>query len=155
MLSLILGFASSVVPKVLDLFKEDQDRKHELALMDRQLEIQRQIEAEKTTQVKIKADTEMYQADSSAFEAAISAQTEAVQVDGVANWAKTLNAAVRPLLGTAVVAFIGMGLLSVWFAQVAVAFNALCAIPVITEMLMFILAYFMGNRSLGKPLGKQ
>ncbi|MEM7198211.1 MAG: hypothetical protein AAF352_07575 [Pseudomonadota bacterium] len=36
----IIGLGSSFLPKLLDFFREQQDRKHELAIMDRQLKAQ-------------------------------------------------------------------------------------------------------------------
>lgn len=155
MISLVLGFLSSVVPKAFDLFSQAQDKKHELALMDRQLEIQKQIMEERGRQIQVQVESEMYQADSSAFEAAINAQTEAVKVDGVYDWVKSMNAAVRPMMGMCVVAFLLMGILSVWVPAVAVAFNALSGVAIIVELLMYIAGYFLGNRSFGKPVGKQ
>ena len=39
-ISSLLGFGSSFLPSVLDFFKEKRDQKHELMLMDKQLEQQ-------------------------------------------------------------------------------------------------------------------
>ena len=41
LLGSLLGFLSSTFPEFLKLFRDSQDRKHELAILDRQIEQQR------------------------------------------------------------------------------------------------------------------
>ena len=41
LLGSLLGFLSSTFPEFLKLFRDSQDRKHELAILDRQMEQQR------------------------------------------------------------------------------------------------------------------
>ena len=41
LLGSLLGFISSTFPEFLKLFRDSQDRKHELAILDRQMEQQR------------------------------------------------------------------------------------------------------------------
>ena len=150
MLSMILGFVSSTVPEVFKFLNKKTDQKHELALLDKQLEIQKMIEQERTQQVTIQGNTDMYVADNSLLEAAINAQTEAVKVDGVYNWVKSLNAAVRPLMGMAVVMVIWTGLVAVFIPSVAASFNAMLGVPLIVELVLYIAGYFLGSRSISK-----
>jgi hypothetical protein len=42
LLGSLLGFLGSAFPQLLKLFQEAQDRRHELAILDRQMEVQRQ-----------------------------------------------------------------------------------------------------------------
>ena len=59
MLSLIgsvLGFGTSFLPKVLNFFEEKRDQKHELAMMDKQMEQQIQIGNQKMQMMNIDAD---------------------------------------------------------------------------------------------------
>lgn len=43
LLGSLLGFGTSFLPKIMDYFQDKQDKKHELQLMDKQLEQQIQI----------------------------------------------------------------------------------------------------------------
>ena len=45
LLGSLLGFLSSTFPEFLKLFRDSQDRKHELAILDRQMEQQREYDA--------------------------------------------------------------------------------------------------------------
>ena len=55
-ISSLLGFGSSFLPSVLDFFKEKRDQKHELMLMDKQLEQQIKIGAQKIEMMNAEAD---------------------------------------------------------------------------------------------------
>ena len=55
-ISSLLGFGSSFLPSVLDFFKEKRDQKHELMLMDKQLEQQIKIGAQKIEMMDAEAD---------------------------------------------------------------------------------------------------
>ena len=52
----ILGFGTSFLPKVLGYFEEKRDQKHELEMMDKQLEQQLQIGNQKMQMMDIEAD---------------------------------------------------------------------------------------------------
>lgn len=59
MLSLIgsvLGFGTSFLPKVLNFFEEKRDQKHELSIMDKQLEQQLQLGQQKMQMINVEAD---------------------------------------------------------------------------------------------------
>lgn len=55
-ISSLLGFGSSFLPSVLDFFKEKRDQKHELMLMDKQLEQQIKIGNQKMQMMDVEAD---------------------------------------------------------------------------------------------------
>tara|TARA_R110000751_G_scaffold211237_1_gene314802 strand:- start:136 stop:573 length:438 start_codon:yes stop_codon:yes gene_type:complete len=55
-ISSLLGFGSSFLPSVLDFFKEKRDQKHELAMMDKQLEQQIKIGNQKMQMMDVEAD---------------------------------------------------------------------------------------------------
>ena len=57
LLGSLLGFATSLVPEILNFFREKRDQKHELALMDRQLEHAKVIGDQKMAMVEVEADT--------------------------------------------------------------------------------------------------
>ena len=56
LLGSVLGFGTSFLPKVMDFFQDKQDKKHELHLMDKQLEQQKQIGQQKMQMMNISAD---------------------------------------------------------------------------------------------------
>lgn len=56
LLGSLLGFVSSMVPDILKLFTVKADQAHELAVMDRQLEMQRQGAVQRLEEINVQAD---------------------------------------------------------------------------------------------------
>ena len=92
MLSLIgsvLGFGTSFLPKVLNFFEEKRDQKHELSIMDKQLEQQLQLGQQKMQMINVEADIR---------------ETEALQKNQAqmtmksSTWVVNLSASVRPIM---------------------------------------------------------
>ena len=92
MLSLIgsvLGFGTSFLPKVLGYFEEKRDQAHELAMMDKQLEQQLQMGAQKLQMMDAEADIR---------------ETEALHKEHASitmkasKWCINLSASVRPVI---------------------------------------------------------
>jgi|TARA_R100000656_G_C3933999_1_gene125449 hypothetical protein len=92
MLSLVgsvLGFGTSFLPKVLGYFEEKRDQKHELQMMDKQLEQQLQIGKQKMQMMDIDADIR---------------ETEALHKEHASitrkssMWCINLSASVRPII---------------------------------------------------------
>ena len=52
----LIGFAGSALPKVFDMVDDWQDRKHELAMMDRQIEASKLSQTQKIEALNIEAD---------------------------------------------------------------------------------------------------
>lgn len=52
----MLGFLGSTFPEFLKLFRDSQDRKHELAILDRQMEQQRLGHSLRLEEIQIAAD---------------------------------------------------------------------------------------------------
>jgi|TARA_R110000822_G_scaffold66498_2_gene162256 hypothetical protein len=52
----LIGFAGSALPKVFDMFQDYQDRKHELQVMDRQVEQAKMLHGQKIEALNIEAD---------------------------------------------------------------------------------------------------
>jgi hypothetical protein len=92
MLSLIgsvLGFGTSFLPKVLGYFEEKRDQAHELSMMDKQLEQQLQIGAQKLQMMDVEADireTETLHKEHSSITMKAS------------KWCINLSASVRPVI---------------------------------------------------------
>ena len=57
LLASLLGFATSALPKLLHLYQDKQDRKHELAILDRQLEQQRLDHSQRLEEIQVQSDT--------------------------------------------------------------------------------------------------
>lgn len=54
----ILGFSSSFVPQIFKYFQDKQDKKHELAILDKQIEANKQIGVQKLEEINIMGDIE-------------------------------------------------------------------------------------------------
>ena len=80
LLGSLLGFGTSLVPKVIDYFQDKSDKKHELEVMTRQAEIQLDATA---IDANIREVETIHEHDSS--------------LDG-APWVTTLRASVRPII---------------------------------------------------------
>jgi uncharacterized membrane protein len=89
LLGSLLGFGTSFLPKIMDYFQDKQDKKHELQLMDKQLEQQIQIGNQKLDMVHVEADIR---------------ETEALLKSQIAltksssQWVTDLAASVRPFI---------------------------------------------------------
>lgn len=89
LLSSVLGFSSSFLPKILNFFEEKRDQAHELKMMDKQLEQQIQIGNQKLEMVNVEADIR---------------ETEALHKEHAqitkkgSQWVINLSASVRPVI---------------------------------------------------------
>lgn len=86
LLGSLLGFVSSIVPDVLRLFRESADRKHELAILDRQMEMQRAGHQQRLEEIQVQGDI----AESQAL-------YRSAAPTGVA-WVDALAGTVRPVI---------------------------------------------------------
>jgi len=86
LLGTLLGFLSSALPDILGVWRERQDRQHELAILHLQLEQQRQGHQQRLEAIEIQADTAqlhaLYQFDSQPTH----------------TWIDALRASVRPVI---------------------------------------------------------
>jgi len=82
----LLGFVSSAFPDLLGLFRDWQDRKHELAILDRQMEQMKLGHTQRLEEIEIQADI--------AESKALYRHDKPV---GVA-WVDALRASVRPVI---------------------------------------------------------
>jgi len=56
LLGSLLGFITSAFPQLLGLIKDWQDRRHELAILDRQMEMQKLGHTQRLEEIAITAD---------------------------------------------------------------------------------------------------
>lgn len=83
----LLGFVASLFPELIKLWREDKDRQHELAILDRQMEQQRQGHNQRLEEIRVVGDI----AESQAIYNFASHPT------GV-KWVEALQASVRPVI---------------------------------------------------------
>ena len=89
LLGSLLGFGTSFLPKVMDYFQDKQDKKHELLLMDKQLDQQKVLGEIKLQSMHVEADireTESLMQHSAKLQAKASP------------WVTNLAASVRPCI---------------------------------------------------------
>ena len=145
LLGSLLGFISSIFPDLLKLWQDKQDRKHELQILDRQMEQMRLGHNQRLDEIAINADVSqslaLYRHDS--------------QPSGV-TWVDGLRASVRPVITygffilfawvklSAVVLLMNQGglsvneaLIQIWDAETQALFAG-------------ILSFWFGTRSLAK-----
>ena len=83
----LLGFGTSFLPKVMDFFQDKQDKAHELNMMDKPLENQKVLGAQKLQMVNVEADID---------ETKALLKHDAKLMERAAPWMVTYAASVRP-----------------------------------------------------------
>ena len=89
LLGSLLGFGTSFLPKVMDFFQDKQDKAHELRLMDKQLENQKVLGAQKLQMTHVEADIR---------ESEALLKHDAKIQKQASPWCVNLAASVRPVL---------------------------------------------------------
>jgi hypothetical protein len=89
LLGSLLGFGTSFIPMIMNYFQDKQDKKHELQLMDKQLEQQIQIGNQKLDMVHVEADIRE-------TEALLKSQSSLNRQSS--QWITDLAASVRPFI---------------------------------------------------------
>ena len=157
MISTFLSFLAGGLPKILQLFQDRQDKKHELAVLamqkERELELaargyaaQAQIEEIKTEQIQIQAAAEervaLYQHD-----------TEIGK--GASQWMINLRASVRPVVTYIfVLELVIINVAGIWYAWNQGVPFAIAMENVFSEdemlILSSIIAFWFGTQAFGK-----
>jgi hypothetical protein len=157
MISTFLSFLAGGLPKILQLFQDRQDKKHELAVLamqkERELELaargyaaQAQIEEIKTEQIQIQAAAEervaLYQHD-----------TEIGK--GASQWMINLRASVRPVVTYIfVLELVAINIAGVWYAWHQGVPFAIAMENVFSEdemlILSSIISFWFGTQAFGK-----
>jgi hypothetical protein len=87
LLASLLGFIGSAFPELIKLFRDSQDRKQELAILDRQMELQKLGQSQRLEEIQIAADV----AESQAL------YSYANHPTGMP-WVEALQSSVRPVI---------------------------------------------------------
>ena len=145
LLGSLLGFLSSLFPELLRLWQDKQDRQHELAILDRQLEQQAQGHQQRLDEIHLNADIQEGQAllkhDST--------------LSGVA-WIDGLRASVRPIITYSFFGlFLVVKLSALWVlmgSQGLTLSSALIAIwdPETQALFSAVLSFWFGSRAMTK-----
>lgn len=83
----VIGFLASSIPAVLNFFKERSDKKHELILLDKQIEMQKLLGNQRLDEIQVQGDIQQIQ----------SAYQFANKPTGI-RWVEMLQASVRPII---------------------------------------------------------
>lgn len=111
----LLGGLFRLAPEVLKWLDKKNERAHELAMFDRQCDLEKERGAQKLAEIGAQRDMAVDAGVMDAFSAAINQQTEMAKAAG--GWAATLSASVRPV--------VTYWILALWsFIHVWLAWNA-------------------------------
>ncbi len=118
-LSGLLGFASSGLPKVLEFFQDKADKKHELAILEKQTE--RELELRKAG-LELEKDIAEIKIESSVVDAQIR-ESEALYSfstkvsEGASRWIINLRASVQPVITYGLFfILLGVDAFAAWYA---------------------------------------
>jgi hypothetical protein len=145
LLGSLLGFLGSALPEFFKLFREAQDRKHELAILDRQMELLKLGHNQRLEEIQVQADV---------------AETQALY--GYANrptgvpWVEALQASVRPVITYAffaVFATVKVAMLIGFMQETGIAFGAALQLVWDEEtqaLFAAVMSFWFGARALQK-----
>lgn len=138
--SAVIGFIGGIVPEVMKFFKEKEDKKHELAIMDKQIEAQKQTNSAHLEEVNVQSDV----AESIALYK--SAETKLTGYKLADAFIEVFNSCVRPMVTYAVLVFYGVhkfGIVTAEFTE----FDQ--------STLMLVLGFWFGGRLMQKTFAKK
>jgi hypothetical protein len=141
LLATLLGFISSTFPDLLKLWKDGADRKHELAILQMQLEQQRQGHVNRLQEIQIASD---------GIEARALYKTYSIGI----KWVDALNGTVRPVLAYSFFLLYS----AIKYAQISLLLDftpILEALPLIwhgEDQTIFagIISFYFGQRAMSK-----
>jgi hypothetical protein len=145
LLGSLLGFLGSALPEFFKLFRESQDRKHELAIFDRQLEQQKLGHTQRLEEIQVQADVAETQA----------LYNYANRATGVP-WVEALQASVRPVITYAffaVFATVKLAMLVGFMNESGIAFGAALQLVWDEEtqaLFAAVMSFWFGARALQK-----
>lgn len=144
LLGSLVGFVSSLLPELLKLFRDSRDRKHEMALLQLQLEQQKQGQSERLEEIRVQANMATSQALYQTYHTGI-------------HWVDALSGTVRPVLAYGFfvlyftikwMQFVSMDLLSPLPWQMQALWGE-------EDQALFagVIAFYFGQRAVGKIRG--
>ena len=149
LLGSLLGFISSAFPDLLRLWQDHQDRKHELAILDRQMEQMQLGHAQRLEEIAVEADI----AESKALYRHDSRPSGVKWVDG-------LRASVRPVITYAFfLLFTTVKTAALYVLVNEQGLSIIQALPQIWDpetqaLFAAVMSFWFGQRALAKGRGK-
>ena len=148
--SSLLGFSTSFVPKILDFFQDKQDKKHELALMDKQLEQQIKLGELGIRKTHIEADTEEFKA--------VHTHDTAI-MSKASTWSVTYSSTVRPTITYLFMLLFITVEISAYYVLLSKGVAATDALSIvwdqdITSLFAAILSFWFGGREIRRREGR-
>ena len=149
LLGSLLGFISSAFPDLLKLWQDHQDRKHELAILDRQMEQMRLGHTQRLQEIAVEADI----AESKALYRHDSRPSGVKWVDG-------LRASVRPVITYAF--FLLFSVVKTAALYVLITDQGLTVVQALPQiwdpenqaLFAAVMSFWFGQRALAKARGK-
>jgi hypothetical protein len=144
----LLGFVSSLFPDLLKLFRDRQDRQHELAILDRQMEMMRSGHQQRLEEIQVQADI---------------AESQALYKSAVptgVKWVDALAGTVRPVITYAFFTLFAAVKGSALYVLIAVEGMLLAqALPQIWDpatqaLFAAVMSFWFGQRALQKARGR-
>ena len=102
----LLGGVFRLIPEVLKSFDKKNERTHELAMFDKQCDLEKTRGAQKLQEIGAERDSVLDTGAMAAFQSAIQQQTDMVKAAG--GWAASLSASVRPVMTYYLLVFYGI-----------------------------------------------
>jgi hypothetical protein len=142
----LLGFVSSALPKLADFWQDRNDRKHELAIIDRQMEQLRLGHQQRVEEIAVQADI----AESQAL------YKHDASLNSRSGWVEALRASVRPILTYLFfILFAAVKISVLWVLVFDQGLQIAEALPVIWDqetqaLFAAVMSFWFGSRALRK-----
>ena len=111
LLGALLGFFSSSFPEVLKFFNQKRDRAHELAIMDKQIELSKSGQSSRLEEVRLQAESAEQVA---LYHHAKRSNIKQASLGQTSLWVDALAASVRPVITYAFFGLYGVIKVSQW-----------------------------------------
>ena len=146
LLGALLGFFSSSFPEVLKFFNQKRDRAHELAIMDRQIELTKSGQTSRLEEVRLQAE--------STEQVALYQHARRSNVKQTSLWVEALGASVRPIITYAFFGLYGVIKVSQWIILTHTLPSAQSFIFLWSEedaaLFAAVMSFWFGHRALIK-----
>jgi hypothetical protein len=139
-ISAVIGFIGGLAPEVMKYFKDKQDKKHELDIMDKQMQMQKEIATQHLEEINTQGDI----AESVALYK--NAETKLTGYKWVDGFIEAYNSGVRPTITYLVITL---------YAAYKFEIGKQDYTEFDQSTLMLVLGYWFGQRSAQKFFGKR
>ena len=149
----LIGGLFRFAPEVLKWLDKKNERAHELAMFDRQCDLEKVRGEQKMAEIGAQHDLAVDTGVMAAFKAAIDQQTEMVKAAG--GWAATVSATVRPVMTYYLLALYGVAkaaamITAMWNGEPALQVLAKCWTAEDMALLCGVVNYWIMDRTLMK-----